>query len=259
MENLIEHWPSFLHQHLISIAKALLLSMIGLILLKRVRRFFHQHLHTQLKDPTLGIFALNAISSVIVVAISIIVLEQLGIPTSSLITLLAASSLAIGLALRSSLSNIAGGLMLLVLRPFKIGDYVDLGSGNEGYVTQINLFNTLLKTSNNQIVYLPNLKLIDSVIVNYNQTDTRRIEVNLSVTYNQKIKYVKQIITSVYSKNAKILTHPKANISIVDLTDSGIHLTLQVWVSLEDYSAVKASLYEHILEEFAKHNITLVT
>jgi small conductance mechanosensitive channel len=172
-----------------------------------------------------------------------------GVEMTTFVAVIGAAGLAVGLALQGSLSNLAGGVLIIALRPFKVGDYVE-GASQSGTVTEIGLFYTHLTTPDNKAVIIPNSNMANSSLVNYGVFPTRRVDLDFSVSYNSQIKLVKEVIMEVVSKNVMIMKDPEPFIRLARHGASSLDFKLRVWVKSEDYWDVYFTLIEDVKEAF---------
>jgi small conductance mechanosensitive channel len=200
----------------------------------------------------LGMFAKYAIIALTLV----VVLSQFGVQTTSLIAILGAAGLAIGLALQGTLSNVAAGLMILFLRPYKVGDYIEAG-GESGTVKLISLFVTELATGDNIQIFIPNAKLWGSAIRNFSYHRTRRVEIIMGISYDDDINKAMKALHGVIAKDDRIHKTPEPLIAVGELADSSVNLKVRVWVASKDLWSVKYHLTKAFKEEFDKKKITI--
>ena len=172
------------------------------------------------------------------VVLALILMSHFGIQTASFITLLGTAGVAVGLSLKESLSNIAGGIVILLTKPFSVGNYIQT-SGNEGTVVEINLFATILHTADNRNVVLPNGALANSNIVNFSANDTRRVDMSVGVAYGTDLKKAREIIEGILNADEKVLNDPPYIVAVDSLDDSAITILVRPWVKSEDYWDVK--------------------
>ena len=207
-------------------------------------------------DPTLAI-VLAKVSRVLILAVTLIaVLNQFGVQTTSLIALLGAAGLAVGLALQGALSNVAAGIMLLVLRPFRVGDVVEFGS-TLGTVDEIGLFVTSMHTPDNIAMIVPNSQVWGNTIRNYGLNDTRRIDLVLGISYSDDMDKAIAIVRSVINEEARCLKDPEALVAVAELADSSVNLYARPWVKREDFFATKLDLTKRIKERFDAEGISI--
>lgn len=203
--------------------------------LSRVRGFRH--------DQTVLSFAVQVVRVVVYIVGLIAVLQRLGVQTTSIIAVLGAASLAVGLALQGTLSNVAAGVLLLVLRPYKVGDVIEVG-GVTGSVQRLDLFTTQMSNPNNHKIVVPNAKVLGDVIINLTGQKTRRIEIPFTVGYSANLKQARAVLTGVAEAHDKVLGDPEPWAGVTDLLDSAVEVTLQAWVEVDDWWQVKADLIQ---------------
>lgn len=196
-------------------------------------------------DATLTHFLHNVVYSALLIAVIIAAVDQLGIKTTSFLAILGAAGLAVGLALQSSLSNFSSGIMLILFRPFKVGDFVEAG-GTTGTVEQINVFNTVMRTGDNREIIVPNAQVFGGTITNFSAKATRRIDLVIGIGYDDNIGKAKQIIEDILVADERILKEPAPVILVMALGASSVDLAVRPWVRKEDYSATRGDLLERI-------------
>lgn len=228
----------------------------GIIAIKILRKAITRILSTRDIDPTFLKFILDVCTWIIRAMLFIAIIQQLGVETSSFVAALGAAGLAVGLSLQGSLSNFAGGLLIVLFKPFRVGDHIE-AQGQAGTVLSIQIFSTQLLTGNNQVVYLPNGTLSNNTIKNFSQEPLRRAEIVLSVSYKSDLKMVKDVIHSVIDRDQKILKTPAPGIEVKDLADNAVILNVQLWSERGNHGAVVSDFYENIKSAFEKTNIDI--
>ena len=203
--------------------------------LSRVRGFRH--------DPTVLSFAVQVVRVIVYIVGLIAVLQRLGVQTTSIIAVLGAASLAVGLALQGTLSNVAAGVLLLVLRPYKVGDVIDIG-GVAGSVQRLDLFTTQMSNANNHKIVVPNAKVLGDVILNLSGQKTRRIEINFTVGYGEDLSAARAVLAGVAEAHEKVLPDPAPWTGVTGLLDSAVQITLHAWVKSEDWWQTQADLMQ---------------
>ena len=188
--------------------------------------------------------------------VCIAALSQLGIQTASFIAVLGAAGLAVGLALQGSLSNFAAGILIIILRPFKVEDFVDM-AGESGVVKEIRIFTTELRTGDNKCVIIPNARVLASNIVNHSSTGSRRVDLVFGISYEDDIDQAREAIQSVLAQEPLILKTPEAVIAVSELADSSVNLIVRPWVNTQDYWTVYRSLLEQVKKRFDKEGISI--
>jgi len=240
-----------------SLIKAVFILCIGLIIIKIFRRVITGIMTKNADhDPTLLKFVLDVFTWILRAFIFVAVIGALGIETTTFAAAIGAAGIAIGLSLQGSLSNFAGGLLIILFKPFRIGDYIE-AQGQGGTVNSIQIFSTRIITSNNQVVYLPNGTLSNNTIKNFSQEPLRRAEVVLSVGYNSDLKHVKDVIFEVIKHDDKILTEPAASIEIKGLAENSVDLVVFLWAERPKYGSMVSDFYENIKVSFDKAGIEI--
>ncbi len=203
--------------------------------LGRIRGFRH--------DPTVLSFAVQVVRVVVLLIGFIAVLQRLGVQTTSIIAVLGAASLAVGLALQGTLSNVAAGVMLLILRPYRVGDLVNIG-GNVGKVQRLDLFFTQISDANNVKIMAPNGKVFGDFILNLSGQKTRRMELKIGVGYGENLNDAKQALVSAAASHEKVLPDPAPWAGVTDLLDSSVEMTLAAWTASDDYWQTRADVFQ---------------
>lgn len=203
--------------------------------LSRVRGFRH--------DPTVLSFAVQVVRVLIYVIGLIAVLQRLGVQTTSIIAVLGAASLAVGLALQGTLSNVAAGVVLLILRPYKVGDVIDIG-GAVGSVQRLDLFTTQMSNANNHKIVVPNAQVLGDVILNLSGQTTRRVEINFTVGYGEDLNAARAVLAGVAETHEKVLPDPAPWTGVTGLLDSAVQITLHAWVKSGDWWQTQADLMQ---------------
>lgn len=230
---------------LINIASAVLILIVGRFLVSVVVRFARRIMRRAKIEPMLIHFTVSIIGGLLFLIVVIAAVDRLGVDTTSFVALIGAAGLAVGLALQSSLGNFAAGIMLILFKPFKVGDYIE-AAGTAGTVKGIQIFSTLLNTPDNRLVIVPNGSVYANTIVNYSAFPTRRIDLVVRVAYDNDLRQTRELIERLIADDKRILTDPAPIVRVVDLTESGVELVLRPWVHKENYWAVRWQLIESI-------------
>ena len=207
-------------------------------------------------DPILVGFLCNIAYGILIVAVVLAAVDSLGVNVTSLLAILGAAGLAVGLALKDSLSNFASGVMIIIFRPFKIGDYITAG-GESGVVDEIGLFCTLLHTGDNQRIIVPNSAIMGGTIVNVSAMPTRRIDLVIGISYDDNIGQARDIIMNVIESDERILKDPAPVIMVAELGDSSVNLNVRPWVNTADYWLVRWSLLENIKQQIEEAGLSI--
>ena len=240
----------------ISLLMALAILIIGRQLVKLILRLITVALEKSNVEDTVRIFVTNLLNTLLMILVFIAAINQLGIETTSIIAVLGAAGLAIGLALQGSLSNFAAGILIVIYRPYKVGDYIEAGN-YAGTVKDIQIFSTVLKTPDNKIVVVPNGSIMNGSIVNYSDQDTRRIDLIISCGYEDDIDKVRSVLEDILKKEKRVLKDPKPQIAVTELADSSVNFIFRPWVKRTDYLPVYYSLLEEVKKRFDKEGISI--
>src|SRR6187402_493849 len=237
------------------VISALIILFIGLYAIRIINRLIRKIMIKRNLDATLSKFLADILLWVLRVLLFVTFIDKLGIGTSSFVAILGAMGLAVGLSLQGSLSNFAGGMLIILFKPFKVGDTIE-AQGVLATVQEIQIFVTKLITSNNQTIFVPNGSLSNGTIINYSMQGTRRADLTLAISYGTDLKKAKEIITAVLANNSKVLTSPLAEVSVKNLTDNAIQLAVRPWAKTEDFSGVISDTLENCKLAFDEAGIT---
>jgi len=240
----------------IHIVSAIAILLIGFWISKTLTRLLKKVLVRRNVDFTLVHFSTSALKFALYLFVIIAAVGQLGIETTSFIAALGAAGLAIGLALQGSLANVAAGVMLIIFRQVKVGQFVESG-GVSGTVEKVGIFNTTLVTIDNKVIFIPNSKLINDNIINYSEKETRRIDLVFSISYEDDIDKTKNIIRSLIDADPDILKEPAALIAVGELSDNSVNIFVRPWVMTTKVLEVKFRLTELIKKKFDEENISI--
>ena len=240
----------------IKIITALLIFVIGRWFARLLVRLSRNLMRKSQLDQMLIDFIGNILYALLLIVVVLAALDQLGVKTTSALALLGAAGLAIGLSLQNSLSNFAAGVMLIVFRPFKTGDYVE-AAGIGGIVETITIFTTIMRTGDNREVIVPNGQIYSGTITNYSARDTRRIDMVFSIGYDDNIKLAKSLIETALTQETRILPDPAPVIMVMELGASSVDLAVRPWVKSSDYWVVRSDLLENIKAAFDANGISI--
>ncbi|MGM0519438.1 MAG: mechanosensitive ion channel family protein [Campylobacterota bacterium] len=207
-------------------------------------------------DETLIKFFENIIYYILLIVVALSALKQIGVDTTSFFAILGAAGLAIGLALKDSLGNFASGVMLIMFRYFKVGDYVTVG-GASGSVEEISIFNTVLRTPDNQILIVPNGSITTDTIINVNAKDKRRVDLVVGIGYDDDIKKAKDVLKSIVNDESRVLQEEANLVAVSELGDSSVNFVVRAWVNTPDYWPVKFDLTEEVKTRFDQEGISI--
>lgn len=240
----------------ISLFIALCILVIGRQVIKIVIKVISSALERSNTEDTVRIFVTNLLNTLLMIVVFIAAINQLGIETTSIIAVLGAAGLAIGLALQGSLANFAAGILIVIYRPYKVGDYIQ-ADNHLGTVNDIQIFSTVLRTPDNKLVVVPNGSIMNGSIVNFSNQDTRRIDMVIGCGYEDDIDKVKAVLTDIVAKDDRVLSDPKTRIAVSELADSSVNFIVRPWVKNPDYLDVMYSLTEEIKKRFDEEGISI--
>lgn len=263
MEELVNTLDGFQDQWLplvISYGSQLLLALVTLLvgwwIVGRITRAVQTMLQRRNVDPTLHSFIGTLVNIGLKALLLISVAGMVGVETTSFIALIGAAGLAVGLALQGSLANFAGGILILVLRPIRVGEYIQ-AQGVEGTVDSIQIFHTILKTGDNKTVIVPNGTLSNGSIINFSRQPTRRVHIDLGIGYEDNVKHARKILLQLAHADSRVLKDPEPAVWLASLGDSSVNLSLRVWTKTDDYWGVFWGLQEQAKEAFELEGITI--
>lgn len=231
------------------IIAALLVLMIGRLLVKLLNRLVAKMLDRRHIDVGVQSFLRSAVNILLTTLLVVSVIGALGINTTSFAALLASAGVAVGMALSGNLQNFAGGIVILLFKPYKVGDWIE-SQGVEGSVVEIQIFHTILRTADNKIVFVPNGSMSTAVVTNYSREATRRLQWTVGVDYGEDVEKVKAVVAELLKNEPRILPEPQPLIVVEALADSSVNIMVRVWVKQEDYWDVHYEMYQKIYDSF---------
>lgn len=231
------------------VISAFIVLFVGLYAIRLVNRLVRRIMQRRELDPTLANFLADIVLWALRVLLFITFISRLGIETSSFVAILGAAGLAIGLSLQGSLSNFAGGMLIILFKPFRVGDYIE-AQHVSGTVQEIQIFVTKLLTANNQTVFIPNGMLSNGTIINYSMEKMRRADLSFSISYDTNIREARELISAVLDRNPKVLKVPAPEVEVKQLTDAAIVLAVRPWAMNVDYASVTSDTLEQIKMSF---------
>jgi small conductance mechanosensitive channel len=240
----------------LKIVSAVAIFVIGRWVAKGITRLIERLMVKRKVDETLVSFVSNMGYVALLAFVIIAALNKLGIQTASFIAVIGAAGLAIGLALQGSLSNFAAGILMIIFRPFKVGDYIE-GAGVAGTVEAIQIFTTQLKTPDNKTIIIPNSKISSDNIVNYSTKGTRRVELVFGIAYDDDIDKARQIIMEIITDDARVLKDPEPVVVVSELADSSVNLTTRAWAKSADVWNIFFETTENVKKAFDAQRITI--
>jgi len=256
MENLLVTLKEWASLYGLKIISAIAILIIGRIAAGLIRTLLKKLLQKSKMDKTLIGFLCNISYVAIMIFVIIEALQTIGVQTASLVAVIGAAGLAIGLALQGSLTNFASGVLLILFKPFKLGDYIE-GGGTAGSVEEIGIFTTILKTPDNKKVIVPNSKITSDNITNYSAKEQRRLDLVAGVSYNANLDEVRKILEEILDSDDRILKDPKPTIGVLELADSSVNFAVRPWVKTPDYWDIFFLLKETIKKRFDEAGISI--
>ncbi len=234
---------------------ALVLLWVGFRLVNYLTRMVRKIMQAREMDKSLQDFLGSLIGIMLKVLIIMSVMQMIGVAVTSFIAILGAAGLAIGMALQGTLQNFAGGVIILLLKPFKVGDFIEQGSIS-GTVTSIQIFNTVLSTPDNKVVIVPNSQLATNSLINYTKSEVRRVDVSVGIRYDESINKVLKLLLDLASAYPEVLKEPAVPVvHVTSMGESSVNLQLRLWAKTEDYWPLYFSLNQAVLDEFSKQDI----
>ncbi|MDU4659310.1 MAG: mechanosensitive ion channel [Clostridium butyricum] len=255
-EQALEKFYEWLSTSGLKIVIGLLLVWIGFKIITRVIKAANKVMEKRNVDVTLASFLDGFMNICLKLLLVLMIMNYVGLSTSGIIALLGSAGIAVGLALKESLSNFAGGVIILFIRPFNVGDYIE-GAGESGKVDKIGIFYTHMSTVDNKQILVPNGTLANGIVRNYTAQEMRRVDLTFCVGYDQDIRVVKNAIFSVINKEDLILNEPEPFVAVSELADSSVNFITRVWTETDNYWKVYYSLLENVKIKFDEENISI--
>ena len=234
---------------------ALVIFIIGKFLVNWLNRLFARILEKRKVEPSIQTFLKSMVNILLLIMLILAVIGKLGIELTGFAALLASAGVAIGMALSGNLQNFAGGLIILLFRPYKVGDFIEASTGASGTVKEIQIFHTILITPDNKMIFVPNGPMSSGVITNYSKLDTRRIEWNFGVDYGEDYDKVKEVLYGIIASDRRILTNPAPFVELGELAASSVNMKVRVWVNSADYWDVFFGMNRAVYATFNKEGI----
>jgi len=256
MENVLSRLVELLTIYGLKVVGAIIILIIGRVVAGFVRKVIRRVLRRSNVDESIVGFAGSLVYALVIAFAVVASLSKFGVETTSMVAVLGAAGFAIGFALQGSLSNFAAGVMILIFRPFRVGDFIN-AAGIAGTVKEISLFNTIISTPDNVKVIVPNGKVSGDIIKNYSGFDTRRIDLTVGIGYGSPIEKAISIINEIVKEDSRILPDPAPQIAVSELADSSVNLVVRPWVRKEDYWSVRFDLMKKIKEKFDENGIEI--
>ena len=256
MDDIIQRLTEFGTDYGLKIIGAIVILIVGRILAGVARNIVRKVLNRRKVDETVSSFLGTLVYTFVIIAVLLAVLGKFGVETTSFVMVLGAASFAIGFALQGSLSNFASGVMIIVFRPYKIGDFIEV-AGVAGVVREVHLFNTIIDTPDNIKVIVPNGKVAGDVIKNVTGNDTRRVDLVIGIGYDSSIGKAMEIAMNVMKEDERVLDDPEPQVAVAELADSSVNLVVRPWVNTGDYWGVRFDVTRKIKEAYDENGIEI--
>ncbi len=240
----------------VDLIAAIAIFIIGRWIANLVTRAIRRLMERAEVEPTLVKFLTNIIKTLLLLFVILAAISQLGVQTTSLIAVLGAAGLAVGLALQGSLSNFAAGVLIIIFRPYKVGDYIE-AAGTAGTVDEVQIFTTVLKTPDNKKIIVPNSQITGDTITNYSAHETRRVDFTFGIGYGDDIDKAKKIIEDVLTGDERVLKDPAPQIVVAELGDSSVNIVARPWAAASDYWGLKFDVTETVKKRFDAEGISI--
>lgn len=240
----------------INFLKALVILIVGLQVIRFLSKSFNKILTKRNVDESLKPFLKSLFYNILFILLILSVLSTVGIQMTSFVAILGAAGLAVGLSLQGTLQNFAGGVIILTIKPFKIGDFIE-AQGFAGTVKAIYIFNTVLNTPDNKRIVIPNGKLSNESVTNYSAEDTRRVDMVFGIGYGDDIKKAKEVLERIVKSDERVLEEPAYSIKVASLGDSSVNFNVRPWVKTDDYWGLYWDFQERVKLEFDKEGISI--
>ena len=233
----------------VQLAMAIIVFLVGKWIARKVTSLLNRSMGKSGIDATVCTFASNLVYALLMTVVIIATLAQVGIQTASFVAIIGAAGLAVGLALQGSLANFAAGVLMILFRPLKQGDFVE-AAGVSGVVADISIFCTTFTSGDNKTIIVPNSSIMSGAITNYSTMPTRRIDMVIGISYDASMKQAKQIISDILAADDRVLNDPVPTVAVAELADSSVNLVVRPWVNSADYWPTRFALHEEIKERF---------
>ncbi len=259
MENVNTYWETYsplIVEYGTSLIFALVVLVLGLWIVKIITGSIRKMMLKSNLDDSLIPFLSSLIGTILKVMVVISALGMLGIEMTSFIAILAAAGLAVGMALSGTLQNFAGGVMILIFKPFKVGDFIN-AQGQSGTVKEIQIFNTILNTPDNKVIIIPNGGLSTGTMTNFSALETRRVDWTFGIAYGDDFEKAEKVLKGLISKDSRILKDPEAFIALSELADSSVNIVVRAWVNSGDYWGVFFDMNKKVYQSFEKEGLSI--
>lgn len=239
------------------ILAAIVIFIVGKFIVTWLNKLFAKLLERRKVEAGVQSFLKSMVNILLLLMLGIAVVSKLGIEITGFAALIASAGVTIGMALSGNLQNFAGGVIVLLFRPYKVGDYIESSTGASGTVMEIQIFHTILKTPDNKVIFAPNGNMSNSVVTNYSQESTRRVDLSFSMEYGEDYKRVEKVLKDLIAADSRILTTPEPFVRLGEMADSSVNITVRLWVNAADYWNVHFDMKEAVYTTFTKEGISI--
>lgn len=239
------------------ILAAIVIFVVGKFIVTWLNKLFAKLLERRNIEAGVQSFLKSMVNILLLLMLGIAVVSKLGIEITGFAALIASAGVTIGMALSGNLQNFAGGVIVLLFRPYKVGDYIESSTGASGTVMEIQIFHTVLKTPDNKVIFAPNGNMSNSVVTNYSQESTRRVDLSFSMEYGEDYKRVEKVLKDLIAADNRILTTPEPFVRLGEMADSSVNITVRLWVNAADYWDVHFDMKEAVYTTFTKEGISI--
>ena len=251
-----DYFTTVLIEYSPRLISATIIFVVGWTVIKLIKKLIMRIMVKREMEPTLSKFLADILIWTLKILLFVTVISRLGVENSSFVAIIGAAGLAVGLSLQGSLSNFAGGVLIIMFKPFKVGDFIE-AQGVMGTVKQIQIFVTQLSTVDNQVIFVPNGVLSNGTIINYTYATTRRADLTVAISYSSNIKRAKEIAMEVMEKHPMVLKDPAPIVLVKDLAESSINLAVRPWAELPDFFEMRSDILEQIKFKFDENGIQI--
>lgn len=255
-ENLLKGWITGLLNFTPSLIGAVLIFIIGKFIIRFLTKFLRRVMLKREVEPSLQTFLVQLVRWILYIALFLIIVQIIGVPATQFLAILTSASVAVGLALQGSLSNFAGGIMLLIFKPFRVGDVIN-AKGETGTVKSIGLFATTINKFNNEEVIIPNGPLFSDNIVNFSREEKRRVKVLVGISYSSDIQKARSILLDIAKNDSRVFSEPEPVVFVEELADSSVNISLRFWCNNDDYWNCYFGTIEAVKLAFDRENIEI--
>jgi small conductance mechanosensitive channel len=251
-----DQFTGFIYDYGPRVLGALLVLVLGLWIIRIITRAFGRMMMRKNTDLSLQGFLRSLVSILLKVLLFISVMGMVGIEATSFIAIIGAAGLAVGLALQGTLQNFAGGVIILLFKPYKVGDFID-GAGHMGTVTEIKIFTTILNTPDNKVIIIPNAQLSNASLTNYSTMEDRRVDFTFGIAYGDDFDKAKNVLLGIINADARIMKAPEPFIALSELADNSVNIVVRVWAKGADYWDVFFDMNEKVYKTFSKEGLNI--